>query len=334
MAIAMPTDEWLSVLRKEYLQDFIKSGGAAVKFVVPLDDPEHKGLLEKLQKAAEEDGYLFVSIDAATTKAHMIDRLFHAIAKQIDWDDLAYTFLCSTLSENQYRFPEHRMDFNLAQLASLNGLDRGEMRIIINNRLGDCLFRDYAMTQEFRLAMVRLCQSQLDPQEVGVGMTEAVKEWLQGELRFISTLKSALIFQRIGRHNGRHMLFSLSHWLHITGKSGLVLALDISRFMEARSPKETDGTLYYRTPAVMDGYELLRQFIDGTDELEFCLIVAIAPPSFLTEEERRGVWGYDALKLRIWDEVHDQHRPNPLSSLIRLSGQGQPVSLPASEGAP
>lgn len=334
MAIAMPSDEWLSVLRKEYLQDFIKSGGAAVKFAVPLDDPEHKGLLEKLQKAAEEDGYLFVSIDAATTKAHMIDRLFHAIAKQVVWDDLAYTFLCSTLSESQYRFPEHRMDFNLAQLASLNGLDLGEMRRIINNRLRDCLFRDYAMVQEFRIAMLRLCQSQLDPQEGGVGIVESVKEWLRGELRLISALKSALIFQKIGRHNGRHMLFSLSRWLHLTGKSGLVLALDISRFMEARKPKEPDGTLYYSTPAVLDGYELLRQFIDGTDELEFCLIVAIAPSNFLTEGEKRGIWGYEALRLRIWDEVRDRERPNPLSSLIRLSGQGQPVSLPASGGAP
>lgn len=334
MAISIPTDEWLSVLRKEYLQDFIKSGGAAVKFVVPMDGLEHKGLVEKLGQVAEEDGYLFVSVDAATTKAHMIDRLFHAIAKQVDWEDLAYTFLCSTLSESQYHLPDDLKDFNLAQLASLNGLDLGEMQRTINNRLRDCLFHDYAMTQEFRIAMLRLCQAQLYPQEVSAGIDEAVKEWLRGELRLILALKSALIFQRIGRHNGRHMLFSLSHWLHVTGKSGLVLALDISRFLEAKKPKEPDGTLYYRTPDVLDGYELLRQFIDGTDELQFCLVVAIAPPNFLTEGEKRGVWGYDALKLRIWDEVRDRYRPNPLSSLLRLSGQEQLGNLSASGGTP
>ena len=196
------------------------------------------------------------------------------------------------------------------------------MRRIVNSRLRDRLFRDYAMTHEFRIAMLRLCQAQLDPQDVGSGITEAIKEWLQGELRLISSLKSSLIFQKIGRHNGRHMLFSLSHWLHVTGKAGLVMVLDISRFLEAKRPQEPDGSLYYTKPAVIEGYEVLRQFVDGTDELEFCLVVVLAPESFLTAEERqRGLRDYEALRLRIWDEVRDRQRPNPLSSLIRLSGQ-------------
>ena len=330
MSISLPADDWLDVLRKEYLQDFIKSGGAAVKFAVPLDRMEHKGLLDKVRQVAEEAGYLFVSVDAAITRVHMIDRLFHAIARQVAWDDLAYAFLRSTLAAGQYRLPDDRNDFSLAQLAELNGLDVGEMRLIINRRLRDRLFRDYAMTQEFRIAMLRLCQAQLDPQEVGAGMAEAIKAWLWGELRLISALKSALIFQKIGRHNGRHMLCSLSHWLHVTGKAGLVVALDISRFLEARRPNEPDG-LYYSTPAVLDGYEVLRQFIDGTDELQFCLIVVMAPPSFLTEE-RRGLKAYDALQMRIWDEVRDRQRPNPLSSLIRLSTQEQPVNFAAPGG--
>src|SRR6266540_4308511 len=287
MSISLLANDWLAVLRKEYLQDFIRSGGAAVKFAVLLDSMEHKGLLDKLRQVAEEDGYLFVSVDAAITKVHMIDRLFHAVARQVAWDDLAYAFLRSTLAEGQYRLPDNRNDFSLEQLAELNGLGVREMRPIVNKRLGDHLFRDYAMTQEFRIAMLHLCRAQLDPQEVGAGMVEAIKEWLWGELRLISALKSASIFQKIGRHNGRHMLFSLSHWLHITGKAGLVMTLDISRFLEARRPSDPDG-LYYSTPAVLDGYEVLRQFIDGTDELQFCLIVVTAPPGFLTPEERRG----------------------------------------------
>lgn len=261
----------------------------------------------------------------------MIDRLFHDISKQVAWDDLAYAFLCSTLLESQYRLPDDRKDFNLARLAVLNELDLGEMRRVINRRLRDRLFRDYAMTQEFRIAMLRLCQAQLDPAEIGAGMTESVKEWLRGELRLISALKSALIFQKIGRHNGRHMLFSLSHWLRVTGKAGLVVAMDICRFLEARRPKETDGSLYYSKPALVDGYEVLRQFIDGTDELGFCLIVVVAPANFLTDEQR-GLEAYPALKFRIWDDVHDRQRANPFSSLIRLSVQEPPVDLAASGG--
>lgn len=333
MSQSMQDNDWLTTLRKEYLQDFVQNGGAAVKFVVPQDGLSHNVLLQKLRQSAEESDYLFVSVDAATTRVHMIDRLFHTVARQVDWDDLAYTFLRSVLESRQYYLPDDRKDFSLAQLASLNSQDLGEMRRVINNMLGgNSLFRDYAMTQEFRIAMLRLCQTQLDPQEVSEGMATSVKEWLRGELRLISALRSASIFQKIGRHNGRHMLFSLSHWLHLTGKAGLFLTLDISQFLEARRAREPDGAIYYSKPAVMDGYEVLRQFIDGTDEMEFCLIVVVAPPGFLTIDDPRGLMSYEALWFRIWDEVRDRQRPNPLSSLVRLSNQVNPLSLPTPGG--
>lgn len=322
MTISIDFDSWLSVLRKEYLQDFIKSGGASVKFIVPLDGLDNTTILKKLKKAAEEDGYLFTSIDAATTKLHMIDKVFHTIARQVGWDDLAYAFLRTVLSEKQYQLPEDQKSFNLEKLASLNGFNVGEMRRIIIGLLTSGLFRDFTMTQEFRIAMLRLCQSQLEPQEPGALDAPIVKEWLRGELRLISALKSAYIYRKIGRHNGRHILFSLARWLHVTGKTGLVVVLDISRFMESKKP--LDGSMYYSKAAILNGYQVLRQFIDGTDELQFCLILVLAPPSFLSpEEEHRGLKAYEPLRLRIWDEVRDKQRTNPLACLIRLSDKSQ-----------
>ncbi len=319
-------DSWQSVLRQEYLQDFIKNGGASVKFIVPLDGLDNNTLLKELKKAAEEDGYLFASIDAATTKLHMIDKVFHAIAKQVGWDDLAYAFLCRVLSAKQYQLPEEQKAFSLTNLASLNGFNIGEMRRIIMGLLTSGLFKDFTMTQEFRIAMLRLCQAQLEPQEPVAHDAEIVKEWLYGELRLISALKPAYIYRKIGRHNGRHILFSLARWLHITGKTGLVITLDISRFMESK--RLLDGSIYYSKPAILEGYEVLRQFIDGTDELQFCLILVLAPPSFLSlEEEHRGLRAYDALRLRIWDEVRDKQRTNPLACLIRLSDKSQTKEL-------
>jgi len=38
------------------------------------------------------------------------------------------------------------------------------------------------------------------------GLWQATKEWLRGELRLISTVKRAQIFQRVARHNARHLL--------------------------------------------------------------------------------------------------------------------------------
>lgn len=323
--------EWLSVVRTEYLESFIRSGGSAVKFVVPMDEMEAVDIKSGLQKRASETGFHYASIDASTTKIHLIERLFYDIARQVDWDNFAYKFLRHSL-EGHYKLPDTREHFNLKTLAALNEYEEPEIRMAVNGILRRELFKDYAMTQEFRRAMIKLCEAQLVPAEVTADICGAVKAWLRGELRLISALKPALIFQKIGRHNARHLIFSLSHWLRISGGGGLVLMLDISRYLQER-PKEPDGTYYYSTPQVLDCYEVLRQFIDGTDESESLFIAVLAPIKFLDEgDKRRGVCAYDALKLRIWDEVQDRKFANPLSPLIRLSAclraeTGKEVSL-------
>lgn len=326
--MAMAIYDWLAVLRKEYLQDFIKNGGAGVKFVVPWEPSSHLALHDGLRRMSNEEGYIFVSVDSATTKVQMVDKVFNEVARQIDWDELAYAFLCSTLLDSEYLVPAERAEFNLGDIAGLNGLDVGEMRAVINTRLRERLSHDYHMTHEFRQAMLKLCQAQLDPQDLGVGVSEAVREWLRGDLQLVSALKSAAIFQKIGRHNAREMISSLSHWLHVIGKSGLVMAVDISSFLEHKRNGQDDSALYYSSAAVVDGYEVLRQFVDSTDELGHCLIVVFAPPEFL-HDEQRGVRKYDALYLRIWDEVKDRNKINPLSSLIRFTGPEEPATSEA-----
>lgn len=288
-----------------------------MKFVVPIEEIIRRQLRDDLHKAAEEEGFLFAFIDAASTKIHMIDKVFHEVARQVDWDRLAYSFVTQIFKENKYELPSARDEFNLQKIALLNKREEKLLRKDLNTWLEKNIYRDFEMSQEFRIAMIRLCMAQLDPGEASPFLSNAVKEWLRGELRLISTLKDALIFQKVARHNARHMLFSLAHWLKVIGMSGLVLCLDISRCIVTARPSDPDGSLYYSTPATLDVYEVLRQFVDGTDELEGCFIVVLAPQEFLNDE-RRGLNRYDALKLRIYDEVRDRRRPNPLASLIRL----------------
>lgn len=312
--------EWLDTIRGEYLHDFIKRGGAAVKFVVPMENKDHTQLLNLLRKTSEEEKYLFTSVNAVSTKIHMIDKLFHEIARQIDWDDwdeLSRVFVKKLFLQNGYDLPTQREDFNLQNIAALNKREEIFLRNQVYSWIEKEIFHDFEMSQEFRIAMIRLCKDQLDTAGPSAFLSNAVKEWLRGELRLISALKQAPIFQKIVRHNARHILFSLVHWLRVNGKSGLVLVLDISRYLiSARSRDPADG-FFYSIPAVLDAYEVLRQFIDGTDEMEGLLVIVLASKGFLNDD-RRGLSCYDALKLRIWDEVRDKRRQNPLASLIRL----------------
>ena len=309
--------DWLNVLRREYLSDFIRAGGAAVKFVVA-DAPDRNAVRAGLQDLATSEDFVFASVDASGTKTHMIEHIFHDIARQVDWDELAYLFVSGLVAANALRLPADRTGFSLRSIASLNEQAELLVRNDVNRWLTKSLFRDYQMSQEFRIAMIRLCMAQLDPEEKNSFLTNAVKDWLRGDLLRVSTVKDALIFQKVARHNARHMLFSLTHWLKLCGKGGLVMWLDVSRYTAAPRTRATAG-LSYSTPAVMDGYEVLRQFVDGTDEMEGCLLVTGTAREFLTDS-RRGLACYDALRLRISDEVRDRDRPNPLGSLIRLAG--------------
>lgn len=325
--------EWLAVVQEEYLHGFIRGGGAAVKFIVPTEEIGHGELQQELRSLAEAEGYLFAWVDAAKTRVHMIDHLFHEIAQQVDWDDLAFSFVSKILSESGLVLPAQRQEFTVRTLAELNERNETLLRQELHALPEKRLIHDYQMCQEFRIAMIRLCQAQLDAGGMSPVPAEVIKEWLRGGLRRISEIKPALIFQKVARDNARYLLSSLSYWSHLTGKSGLVLALDITRCLTQRpKPKDLqDDSRYYTQAMALDTYEVLRQCIDATDELEFCFIVVIAPPSFLHPDERRGVYSYDALRMRIWDEVRDKQRVNPFSTLIRLSPCPEPSGTPAQE---
>lgn len=313
MSIAF--QEWLDIVRREYLQDFIRLGGAAVKFLIPLGDHQYDQCWRELRRVAEEEGYLFTLVHAATTKIHMIDRLFHEVATQVNWEDFAYKVLIELINENAYKVPPTRNEFNMLSLATLNEVEAILLKLEIRQWLTKKIYKDFKMSQEFRIAMMQLCLAQLEPQRPI--LCDYIIEWLTGELKAISILKEAQIFQKVGRHNARHMFLSLTHWLRVVGVNGLILCLDISRYM-VKKPKITDDNLYYGTPAVKDAYDMLRKFIDATDNLEHCVIFVIAPPEFI-EDEKRGVACYQALKIRIWDEVRDQLRDNPYAPLVSVS---------------
>jgi hypothetical protein len=320
-------EDWLATVEREYLRDFVGAGGAAVKLAVTLPPLGADDVRTPLQRLAAEYGYCYAAVDSATTKLHMIDHLFHAVARQLDWDALAHDYVRALLAANGHAVPAEPDAFEYGRIAELNRYPESELRRDVREWLTDRVYRDYAMAQEFRIAMLRLCQAQLDRGEAVQAEATAIRHWLRGELRLISALKSALIFQKIARHNARDMFFSLAHWLRLVGRQGLVLALDITRYTAGRRPSEPDGTLYHTTAAAMDAYEVLRQFIDSTDELEACFVAVTAPPEFL-EDERRGLAKYDALRLRVWDEVRDRYRANPLSSLVRLRADAVEASGP------
>ena len=341
MSVAL--DEWVDLLRREYLESFITSGGAAVKIAVAPPEQATE-VLDAVAAAARQQGYCVARVDAAATKVHMIDQIFHAVARQVDWPGLTDRWLRDLLNNNGiFVAPEQPLQ-DVDALAAVNDRQRRELLQEINRLIENALVRNYALSKEFRTAIAMMCRSAVNPQNVSPTDADLIQKWLHGHKCSLTSLRRVQIHQRIGRHNARWLLNSLTLWLRQTGAAGLVLLLDLNAVVRDKSAEPAlaangapagemrDNALpvnalpvnpvRYTRGALLDTYEVLRQFIDETDEMAHVLLVAVAGPGLL-DDPKRNVDNYTALKLRIVDEVHDHSRSNPLNAMVRLSATGE-----------
>ncbi|MFZ5852679.1 MAG: BREX system ATP-binding domain-containing protein [Actinomycetota bacterium] len=311
-------------LAKEYLGDYLRSGGAAVRFVVCGDAAVADRWHAALARAAEAEGYLRVGVSAADTRVHLVDQIWLALARAVSWPTLADRALAAAWTAADLP-PAPTGDLTVAAVAAHHGVDAGEAARSVRRRLEHAILHQARLAREFRLALLRLCQAQLGTGEVTESERDAVLAWLRGEPVSLRALRSASLFSRIGRHNARAMLVSLAGWQASTTGTGFVLDLDLQRLAEThRPPPEQRTGHYYTRAAVLDAYEVLRQLIDATDQLRGVLVAVTLPVALLTDEQR-GLPAYSALHLRVVDEVRDRRRANPYAALVRLETRMEAV---------
>jgi P-loop Domain of unknown function (DUF2791) len=325
-------DEYLEFLSKEYLADFIRRGGASVKVAVVGGDQVAEQFHAGLAAAARAEGYLFGGVDAASDRMHLVDQVFFAVARQVDWHGLASSAVRAAYDAAAFPVPDPGVltdapgqgapgppgDLTVASVAASYDVNPRELYRSVRRQLEQALLDGPGLAHEFRLAMLRLCQAELGAGDVTAVERDAVLGWLRGERVPLSALRSALIYGRIGRHNGRSLLASLARWLPSVGRAGLVIDLDLARLAVGRRPPVTEREgVYYSKAAVLDAYEVVRQLIDATDSMSSLLVAVVVPPELVTDEVR-GLPAYSALQLRVADEVRDRRRTNPYAALVRL----------------
>src|SRR6266849_6002229 len=223
--------EWIGLLRGEYLSEFIRSGGAAVKLAVIA--PEKAGAaLDAVAREAAAQGYLVTRVDAAETRVHMVDRLFFAVARQVDWDGSADRYLRALLRQQGIRVEEWQSLQDMDAIAAANGRLKPDLYGEINRLITNGILDNYALSREFRTAVAMLCWGRINPQNVSPTDAEIIKQWLVGEKCSLSALKRMQIYQRIARNNARLLLGSLAYWLHEVGYAGLALLMDPKRSVD------------------------------------------------------------------------------------------------------
>jgi hypothetical protein len=315
--MAVPAHEWLELIDREYLTDFIVAGGGAVKFAVG-DAHQLEVIARVLDLLSERHGLAHVAIDAVTTRLHMIQDVFFAIARALDWNAMAQRFVESLFGGRGYAWPRPGEAAPIQDVADHNRLDVTLLRRDFRQWLTAEVMRDTEMTQDFRVAMTQLCLQRLEPDDAQLGITHPVLQWLRGELRRIGALKQTFITARITRYNARAMLRSLCRWLRLCGWRGLCATLDI-RQLGRPGPAIGDG-IRYSPGAVLDAFEVLRQIIDDSEHFGGLLLVVLADQSLIGDDTKRSLDTYSALKMRIWSDVRPEGRDNPLAPLVVLAG--------------
>ncbi len=311
----MGADDYAVFLGREYLTDYVPSGGGSVKVSVIGHAEVADRFARRLSSIAGDHDCLFAPVSAETVKVHLVDQLFFAVSRQVDWEQLAAAVVRSAY--DAISVPASG-SLAVAAVAAAHDLDAAELYRSVRRQLEHTLLADVTLPRDMRRAFLRLAQVHLGTGDTHAAEAQVVLDWLHGERVGLRELREAMIYTRIGRHNGRAMLSSLGRLLLRAGRGGMVVHLDLTRLAEARKPPLAERTgIYYSKMAVLDAYEVLRQLIDATDDLPGLLVLAVVPPE-LVSDETRGLPAYSALQLRIADEVRDRRRANPFATLIRL----------------
>ena len=316
--MAVRAHEWLELIEREYLTDFIVAGGGAVKFAVG-DAHQLEIVGRVLDLLSERHALAHVAIDAATTRVHMIQDVFFAIAGALDWDAMAQCFVESLFGRMGYDWPCPGEAVPIQVVAERNRVDVTLLRRDFRQWLSAEVMQDTEMTQDFRMAVTQLCLQRLEPEDAQLRITTPVLQWLRGELRRIGALKQTFITARITRHNARAMLRSLCRWLRLCGRQGLFAALDIRQL--SRPVAAVGDGIRYSPGAVLDVFEVLRQIIDDSEHFGGLLLVVLADQSLIGDDPKRSLNAYFALKMRIWSDARPEGRDNPLAPLVVLAEQ-------------
>jgi len=359
----MPTpvspDAWLDIIHREYLSDYIKSGGSTVKFISG-DSTTLSSVQTRLHALAEDEGCFHVHLDAAKflpndkkPDLQQIDRFFFAVTESVDWKAQTTAEARKYLESSGVVVQQGRELKDLDGIAQDNGRTPTDLINQFQRELVTGYIKDQGLAIDFRTAISALVRAQLLPDAMTPTAEEVLLAWLAGGTMpgAATALKKIQIFERITRANARHILASFCRWLPRAGHVGLVVTFDfrpyehknvprtrrqadtlraLEQAMAADASREqlaailAEGTaepaISYSDLAFVQMLAQLRRFIDEIDWFERFMLVVLTTPRFYDEASPRNYWAYDALQSRIGQEVHDVQRANPTAALVHLGG--------------
>jgi hypothetical protein len=313
----IPTAEWTEFLDEEYLSEYIPQGGSAVKFAVCEAEAADR-LTESLLTAGARRNYATVVLRAEDFRAHMPQDVYCQIAAQLDWRGLVRERILRLAADASLATEEIATAGNddlFGSLTKKNRITRQEVVQEVQKQISAQVYRRRSMTRNFRVAMTELCRAE-NATDGTPYTADPVLDWLTGREKRASVVRPFFIYGTIDRTTARGMFESTLHWLQDCGQAGLIVILDNRRILTTPNPK--DGLKYYTRMMVLDHYEVLRELIDDVDRLPGLLLVVTTDAAFV-QAGKRSYREYQALAMRIMNDVRDEQRQNRAAALVHVS---------------
>lgn len=309
--MSIPLEQWQDIWQHEYLADYIPSGGSAVKILVA-DDQGLDQVVGTAAATARSAGFITVTVDSAITRCHLIQEIFFAVSRSIDWDTWTDKWLCRELEEAGHIVPDGTQLSDVDTITEASGVDPKTIKNTITIIVDRNLMNSKSLWYQFGIAMAAYCIGRIERSDEIDAIGDLTLSWLRGEKVSLSRLRPLRITERIGRHNARPILISLARWCHTLGIPGICIVMNLSAVYNP-----SDMSVHYTRAALLDLYELLRQFIDETEDMSYLSIIAVAGRQ-LTEDAKVGYDIYDAFKMRAVNDVRDRVKDNPLNTLVTI----------------
>ena len=318
MNATMTAEEWVAAIDRHYLAEFIPNGGSSIKFIACSTEVDHREAAGRLRSCAEQRHLIVADIDSSVVRIHMIEQIFGRICDQMPWRNLVESVLRQFAISNHWLVPNEFADSGIVQqLEDLNRLGLQQISLELQRRISTDILVNRKLARDFRLAMHWMARTRLDAGAENDAVMQALTDWLGGRTRLVSDLRRFQIFTKVNRSNARDLLGSLLVWIREAGFAGLVVNVDGYRLLSAE--RGNDGVINYSSAAILDAYQVFREFIDTTDELDGLLFNVFVPIEFInTDSKSRGLGKYSALFDRVYDGVRDRLLPNPLTALARI----------------
>jgi hypothetical protein len=312
--IPLHPDDWAAVMGDD-LADYIGGGGALVRFIVG-DSPIDIGHARRsLQALAAESKLHFFDVDGSRTRLHFPNDLLAAIAGQIDFRELMISFLLQAVVDEGYDVPPNARDFVVRDIATMNDIVPKDVHAIINARIRSRIMQQRHLVRDVRKALWAIARDVMEGRPPGAH-GDVPKRWLQGQISSIRELREFGIVQKVNRYNARGILRSILSWLPASEWNGSIVFVNALQLEAARNMR--DGRVHYTRAALSDTYEVMREFIDDTDDMSHVLLVFAMPYEFLSVDPRgRGMGAYQALQFRV-SSFSEATLPNPLANLVLL----------------